>query len=73
VPLANDAGIEVMTAPRDYDKVKRDIAKTGTVASQSSHWNPADIPELHAVSLMGIDMLRRAGSTLTQSHWTSAP
>ena len=28
-PLASDAGIEVLTSPRDYDKVKRDLAAAG--------------------------------------------
>ena len=28
-PLANEAGIEVLSGPRDYDKVKRDLAAAG--------------------------------------------
>lgn len=61
MPLANDAGIEVMTSPRDYDRVRRDVTGAGYRGEPIVFLDPSDIYELHAVCLMGIDMLRRAG------------
>ena len=60
-PLANEAGIEVLSSPRDYDKVKRDLAAAGyrgepvTVLGVSGTGNIAPISEV------GVDQLRKAG------------
>jgi peptide/nickel transport system substrate-binding protein len=60
-PLANDAGIEVMTAPRDYDRVKRELAAAGYKGERVVALDVADIAELHALSNVGIEQLRKAG------------
>ena len=60
-PLANDAGIEVMTAPRDYERVKRDLAAAGYKGERVVALDVADIAELHALSIVGIEQLRMAG------------
>jgi peptide/nickel transport system substrate-binding protein len=60
-PLANDEGIGVMTSPRDYDRVKRDLAAAGYKGERVLALDVADVAELHAVSLVGIEQLRRAG------------
>jgi len=64
MPLANDAGIEVMTSPRDYDKVRRQVTAAGYRGEPIVFLDPSDVHELHSVCLMGIDMLRRAGFNL---------
>lgn len=60
-PLANNAGIEVMTAPRDYDRVKRELAAAGYKGETVVAMDVADIPELHALSTVGIEQLRQVG------------
>ena len=57
----NDEGIAVMTAPRDYDRVKRDLAAAGYKGERVLALDVADVPELHALSLVGIEQLRLAG------------
>ena len=63
-PLANNAGIEVLTRPRDLDKVKRDLAEAGyrgeTVVALGTG-GPGQIPILTQV---GSEILRRAGMTV---------
>lgn len=61
VPLANDAGVEVVAGPRDYDRVKRDLAAAGYHGQRIVALDPADIGVLHALSLVGIDQLRKSG------------
>ena len=61
MPLANDAGIEVMTKPRDPGKAKRDLAAAGYRGDPIVFLDPADIGELHVLSQVGADALRQAG------------
>jgi peptide/nickel transport system substrate-binding protein len=60
-PLANDEGIRVVTAPRDYDRVKRELAAAGYKGERIVALDVADIAELHALSIVGIEQLRQAG------------
>jgi peptide/nickel transport system substrate-binding protein len=63
-PLANDAGIEALSNPRDYDKVKRDLKEAGyrgepIVVLAVSGAN------FHApIAQVGVDQLRKAGLNL---------
>jgi peptide/nickel transport system substrate-binding protein len=63
-PLANDAGIEALSSPRDYDQVKRDLKEAGyrgepIVVLAVSGAN------FHApISQVGVDQLRKAGLNL---------
>jgi peptide/nickel transport system substrate-binding protein len=61
MPLANDAGIEVMTSPRDPDKAKRDLFAAGYRGEPILFLDPSDVEELHALNLVGADALRQAG------------
>lgn len=49
-PLANDEGIGVMTAPRDYDRVRRELAAAGwsraVLQSSSSITHSARVPKV---------------------------
>jgi len=60
-PLANDAGIEVMTAPRDYAAVRKALHDAGYGGERIVAMDVGDIPVLHAVSSVGLDELTRAG------------
>jgi peptide/nickel transport system substrate-binding protein len=59
--LVNDAGIEVLTAPRDYEKVKRELAAAGYRGERIIVLLPADIPGASALGQAGAEQLRRAG------------
>ena len=63
-PMANDAGIEVMTAPRDLAKVRRDLAAAGYRGERVVMLGAADLPTLNALSEVTADALRRAGVDL---------
>ena len=59
-PFANDAGIEVLRGPRDYPAVRQALARAGYNGEKIVVLAPTD-GGLHALSLVGVDQLRRAG------------
>jgi peptide/nickel transport system substrate-binding protein len=60
-PLANDAGIEVLRAPRDYAAVRQALARAGYNGEMIVVPAPTDVQPIHVLSLVGADQLRRAG------------
>ena len=62
--MANDAGIEAISGPRDYDKVKRDLKEAGyrgeTIVVLGVSGNSYNVP----ISLVGSDELRKAGMSV---------
>ena len=60
-PLANDAGMEVLTAPRDDAALKRDLIAAGYKGETVALIVPTDFPNLKALSDVGADMLKRIG------------
>src|SRR6516162_5785224 len=60
-PLANDAGIEVLRRPRDYIAVRQALAQAGYNGEKIVVIAPTDVQSFRALSLAGIDQLRRAG------------
>jgi peptide/nickel transport system substrate-binding protein len=60
-PLANDAGVEVLTGPRDLAKVKAALAAAGYRGERIVLIDPGDYAAIHAWSLVGADMLRKTG------------
>src|SRR5215471_2139641 len=60
-PLANDAGIEVMRASRDYAAVRQALARAGYNGEKIVALAPTDAQGIRALSLVGTDQLRRAG------------
>ena len=60
-PFANDAGIEVLRAPRDYAAVRQALAHAGYNGEKVVVLVPTDVQEIRAESLAGVDQLRRAG------------
>ena len=63
-PFANDAGMEVLTSPRDMDKVKRDLAAAGYKGEAVALLVATDYPDQNAAGLVVADLLRRAGMKL---------
>ncbi|MDB5411795.1 MAG: transporter substrate-binding protein [Rubritepida sp.] len=60
-PMANDVGIEVLTGPRDLDKVRRDLAAAGYRGEKVVVLNAADFPVISAMTEVGADMMRSVG------------
>ena len=62
--LANEAGIEVLSGPRDYDKVKRELAAAGYRGDPVVVLGVSDNPYFAAISQVGADQLRKAGMNI---------
>lgn len=60
-PLANDAGIEVLNGPRDYDEVKRALSRAGYRGEPVIVLGTAGAGYIPLLSQIGADTLRRAG------------
>jgi len=60
-PFANDAGIEVLRGPRDYEAVRQALARAGYNGEKIVVLAPTDAQGIRALSLAGTDQLRRAG------------
>ena len=60
-PMASDAGMSVLTGPRDMGAVKRAVAASGYKGEKAVVPVPSDFPNLRALADVGIDMLQKAG------------
>ena len=60
-PLASEAGLEVLTGPRDLDKVRRDLTAAGYKGERVVVLGVTDVPEIAAICQVVGDMLRRIG------------
>ena len=60
-PLANDEGMGVLTATRDVEKVKREIAAAGYGGEKVVLLAASDFPTLSALANAGAALLRRVG------------
>jgi peptide/nickel transport system substrate-binding protein len=60
-PFANDAGIEVLRAPRDYAAVRQALAHAGYNGEKIVVVAPTDVQFIHVLSQVETDQLRRAG------------
>jgi peptide/nickel transport system substrate-binding protein len=60
-PMASTAGTAILQGPRDYDKVKRDLAAAGYKGERVVAMIATDFPVLNAMGVVGADMLKRAG------------
>jgi peptide/nickel transport system substrate-binding protein len=63
-PLASEAGMEVLTGPRDLDRVKRDLAAAGYRGERVVMLGVTDVPEIAAICEVAGDMFRRIGLNL---------
>jgi len=60
-PLANEAGIDVMSGPRDYEKVKRALAEAGYRGESVVVLGVTGTGNIAPMSEVGVDQLRKAG------------
>ena len=67
-PLANNAGLETLTAPRDLALAKKLVAESGYKGEKVVLLCPTDYPTLQAVATMTRDLYVQAGLT-----WSSSP
>ncbi len=70
-PMANDAGLEALTAPRDMARVRRDLAAAGYRGERVVLLQPEDFPSLKALTEVTADMLKQAGMAVDvqSSDW----
>jgi peptide/nickel transport system substrate-binding protein len=60
-PLANEAGIEVLSGPRDYNKVRRDLMEAGYRDEPVVVLGVTGTGNVVPISQVGVDQLRKAG------------
>jgi peptide/nickel transport system substrate-binding protein len=60
-PLATDAGLSVLTGPRDYARVKRDLAEAGYRGERVVFLGIWDIPQYRLLAEVATDMFRKIG------------
>ena len=60
-PLANQAGMSVLTGKRDLGKVKEDLAAAGYTGEKVVVLVASDFPVLKAMADVGTDMMKQAG------------
>ena len=70
-PEPDEQGGEALSGSRDYEKAKRLIAEAGYKGERVVVLDAADIPQLHAESLVTADLLKRLGLNveLATAEW----
>jgi peptide/nickel transport system substrate-binding protein len=63
-PMANQAGIEALTARTDFDAVKNELAAAGYDGAKVVLIATASVPTLQALGQVASDLLRRMGFTV---------
>jgi peptide/nickel transport system substrate-binding protein len=63
-PLASEAGIEALSSPRDYGKVKRELAAAGYRGDPIVVLGVSGNGYIPIISQVGADLLRRAGMNI---------
>ena len=60
-PMASDAGMAVLTGPRNMDAVRKAVAASGYKGERVVLPIPSDFPIINAMSQVGADFLKQAG------------
>ncbi len=63
-PLATDVGVDVISGPRDYDKVKQDLIAAGYKGEKVTLIAATDFPAINALCEVSADVMRKAGINL---------
>jgi peptide/nickel transport system substrate-binding protein len=63
-PLANDAGMEALNAPRNLAQVKRDIIAAGYNGERFIFLVPTDLPAASAMSEVAAEVFRKLGMNM---------
>ena len=73
-PMATNAGMEILTSPRDLDNVKRAVVASDYKGERTVLLIPSDFPTLKALGDVGADMLQRIGINVDARYvdWGSA-
>ncbi len=73
-PMASDVGLDVFKGPRDWDKIKRDLAAAGYKGEKVVMLSISDLGVLTAECQVGADMFRKMGINLDEQvmDWGSA-
>ncbi len=82
-PMANDAGMQALTSPRDLDRVKKELEAAGYKGERVVLLAPQDIDSVKALAAVTNDMLKKIGinvdaqamdwATLVQRRASKAP
>lgn len=70
-PLATELGTQALVGPRDFARVKRDLAAAGYKGERVVMLGPSDYPSTYALALVAADAFRQAGVNvdLQTSDW----
>jgi len=73
-PLANSAGMEAITGPRDLDRSRRAVAASGYKGEAVALLVPTDIPSTNALAEVTAELFRKLGLNLDAQamDWGSA-
>lgn len=63
-PMASDIGIEITRRADDFERLKKELVKTGYRGERVVVLACSTIPSIYAASQVGIDILRRIGMNL---------
>ncbi|MBL6455923.1 ABC transporter substrate-binding protein [Belnapia sp. T6] len=72
-PMASTVGLDALKGPRDYEKVKRDLAAAGYKGEKIVVLAASDFPSLNALAQVGRDMLVKSGMNVdyVSTDWGS--
>jgi peptide/nickel transport system substrate-binding protein len=70
-PLANTAGLDVLTSPRDLSAAQAALKATGKAGSKVVALHGTDVENQNALMSVGVDIMRKAGFDVTDatSDW----
>lgn len=63
-PLANDAGLEILSGPRDLGRAQADLKASGYDGRKVVVLQPSDFPTLSALAEVAADTMRKVGFTV---------
>lgn len=59
MPMASDAGMELYTGPRDFDRAKKLVKESSYKGEPILLMSPSDYPHLQAMALVAADLMKR--------------
>jgi len=73
-PMASDAGMSVLTGPRDLERSKREVAASGYNGEKVLLMAPQDIANVRALAAVTADLLQRLGMNVEAASmdWASS-
>jgi peptide/nickel transport system substrate-binding protein len=65
-PMANDAGMEVLSGKHDWASLKAELAAAGYKGERVVYLSVNDVPRINAIAEVGVDMLRKIGMNIDE-------